>query len=203
MEPIDGHAKGLPRPQSKTRKEGGDVVCIQPVQRPPQTVVVERLRTDARAEKVFDGLVGKESWSAGELPPSAATPEPDVPRFRASGSSVIWLMVIGYRQPGHFSPRVPCCFPIVAMPMQRLKVLQRIFPPQPFGEKVVNFYQVSIFEVVSTPRAFALLLTEDLSVSGLGEGMLVIPFGPVDQLSVIGRGCSCYFGMPLYFHTGV
>ena len=201
MEPIDGHAKDLPRPQSKTRKEHGDVVGVQPVQRPPQTIVVERLRTEPGPRRWSRGLSQK-AWSTGELRPSAATPEPDVPRFRASGSSVFWLMVIGYQQPGHFPPRVPCCFPIVAMPMQRLKVLQRTLPPAVWGDWV-NFYQVSIFELVSTPRAFALLLTEDLSVSGLGEGMLVIPFGPVGQPSVIGRGCSCYFGMPLYFHTGV
>ena len=110
------------------RIQGGEIVGGEPIQGTTQAIIVEVCRGDPRTNQTLDGLVLKESWSAGELPPSAATPEPDVPRFRASGSSVLWLIVIGYRQPGHSSTGVPCCFPIVTVPMKGLKVLQCIFP---------------------------------------------------------------------------
>src|ERR1051326_1258501 len=129
------------------------------------------------------GTVSGGVMVGGSVTTATATPEPDLPRFRASGSSVIRLIVIGHRQPGH---TVPCCFLIVTVSMQGLKVVQRILSPKPFGDKVVDFYQVLISKVVSTPGAFALLLSEDFSVSGLGEGMLGIPFCPISQPSIIG-----------------
>ena len=41
-------------------KQLGEIMCVQPIQGAPQTVIIEHLGRDSCSQQVLDGFVGKE-----------------------------------------------------------------------------------------------------------------------------------------------
>ena len=58
-------APGLTR---NPRKEPSEIVRIQPIQRPPSTIIIEHLCRDSRTQQMLDGLVGEELRHQIQLP---------------------------------------------------------------------------------------------------------------------------------------
>jgi len=64
----------LARPQRQPRKQPRHVLLVQPIQRPPQSVVVEVLGQDPRSQQMLHRFVGKELGD--EIEPAIAQAEP-------------------------------------------------------------------------------------------------------------------------------
>ncbi len=55
-------------------KELGEIVGVQPIQRPPSTVISEHLRRNSPAQQLLDGLVGEELRYHIQLPIAKTSP---------------------------------------------------------------------------------------------------------------------------------
>jgi hypothetical protein len=83
-------------------------------------------------------------------------------------------------------------FLIVAVSMEELLVGEVLASPTGEGNEMVEFKQVAVFEVESTARATALLHRQQAARGVPGQGMVLEPGSPVDQLAIIDRSVPPY-----------
>ncbi len=71
------HGKTLPCLIRQPRKQRGQIVSREPIERPPQAIVVQLLCRDAGTNQALDGLVGKELWDQVQATITEAKPIED------------------------------------------------------------------------------------------------------------------------------
>ena len=91
-----------------------------------------------------------------------------------------------------------CMSLIMAVPMKSEKITECIGTPFTAGRDVIDLYQIALGKVQFTPTTFPLLLVQQGSQFALGERVrLLQSLGPIEQISIIGAGCSPHFDMSL------
>ena len=86
---------------------------------------------------------------------------------------------------------------IMAMSMQCAFVAQFLSSALAARGNVINFDDVSTLKEECTPSTFSSLLLKELSQQSSEHGMGSESLAPVQQIPIVGTGCSFDFGMPL------
>src|SRR5216684_5710269 len=84
---------------------------------------------------------------------------------------------------------------IVAMSMEEHFVTQVVVVA--VAIKMIDFQNVSIFEMQFTPATFSLLFLKQPRFGLMHQWMRFQTLTPIQQVSIIGTGCSLHFRVPL------
>src|SRR5690554_3623809 len=91
----------------------------------------------------------------------------------------------------------PCVSLIMAMSMQCKLVAQFLSSALVARGDVINLDAVSVLEEQFTPSAFSSLLLKELSQRSIEHGVGSESLAPIQQIPIVGTGCSFDLGMPL------
>ena len=79
----------------------------------------------------------------------------------------------------------PCVSLVVAMAMEHTFVAHLFSPALAFGRDVVNFHEIIIFEVQSTPAASSCLLLQELAFDPAQQIVVAESLTPIHEVSII------------------